>query len=45
MVKSIAKTALKTGGRVLSDVVSQRKPFKEAVKDRFLETVDNALMD
>ena len=45
MVKSIAKTALKTGGRVLSDVVSQRKPFKEAVKDRFLETVDNALLD
>ena len=33
MVKTIAKTALTTGGRVLSDVVIQRKPFKEALMD------------
>ena len=45
MVKSLAHTALKTGGRVLSDVVDSKKSFKDAVKDRLIESVDNALMD
>ena len=43
MASSIAKAALKTSGRVLSDVVSNKKPLKDAVKDRFLETIDEAL--
>ena len=45
MVKSLACTSLKTGGWVLSDVVDSKKSCKDAVKDRFIESVDNTLMD
>ena len=45
VMKTIGKAALRTGGRVLSDVVRGKKPIKDAMKDRFLETVDEAIGD
>ena len=45
VMKSLGKAALRTGGRVLSDVVRERKPIKDAMKNRILETVDETIGD
>lgn len=43
IAKGLAKTALKTGGRVLSDVVGGKRSFGDSLRTRVSETMDEKL--